>query len=130
MQKLKNKTALITGAARGIGAAIAKTFAAQGAEVIITDINDDEGRALASSIEAIPALDILVNNAGITGFENGELIHDPEKASLAAWHAVHAVNLDGTFMGCRYAIKAMKAKASGSIRRGGLCQLESSDPQP
>ncbi len=134
MQKLKNKTALITGAARGIGAAIAKTFAAQGAEVIITDINDDEGRALASSIkaryepldvsseadwtrieEAIPALDILVNNAGITGFENGELIHDPEKASLAAWHAVHAVNLDGTFMGCRYAIKAMKAKASGSI---------------
>lgn len=134
MQRLRHKTAVVTGAARGIGAAIARAFADQGASVIVTDINDTEGQALAASISAryehldvsseadwtriaaaIPSLDILVNNAGITGFESGEMVHDPENASLEAWRAVHAVNLDGTFMGCRYAIKAMKAKGAGSI---------------
>jgi NAD(P)-dependent dehydrogenase (short-subunit alcohol dehydrogenase family) len=134
MQRLENKIALITGAARGIGAAIAKAFAVQGASVIVTDINDAEGAAFAASIgaryehldvsseadwtriaAAIPSIDVLVNNAGITGFESGEMVHDPENASLDTWRAVHAVNLDGTFMGCRYAIKAMKAKAAGSI---------------
>lgn len=134
MPRLKNKTALITGSASGIGAAIAKAFAEQGARVIVTDINDAEGQALADAIggtyahldvsseadwtailEAHPRLDILVNNAGITGFESGELVHDPANASLEAWHAVHAVNLDGTFLGCRTAIAAMKAAAAGSI---------------
>lgn len=134
MPRLKNKIALITGSASGIGAAIAKAFAEQGARVIVTDINDAEGQALADAIggtyahldvsseadwtailEAHPRLDILVNNAGITGFESGELVHDPANASLEAWHAVHAVNLDGTFLGCRTAIAAMKAAAAGSI---------------
>lgn len=134
MPRLKNKTALITGSASGIGAAIAKTFAEQGADVIVTDINDAEGQTLANTIggtyahldvsseadwaailEAHPRLDILVNNAGITGFESGELVHDPANASLEAWHAVHAVNLDGTFLGCRTAIAAMKAAGAGSI---------------
>jgi len=46
------------------------------------------------------SLDVLVNNAGITGFENGFVLHDPEHATLADWHAVHATNLDGTFLGC------------------------------
>lgn len=134
MPRLKNKTALITGSASGIGAAIAKTFAEQGADVIVTDINDAEAQTLANTIggtyahldvsseadwaailEAHPRLDILVNNAGITGFESGELVHDPANASLEAWHAVHAVNLDGTFLGCRTAIAAMKAAGAGSI---------------
>ena len=134
MQRLQNKTALITGAARGIGAAIAAAYVDEGARVIVTDIDDDPGRAHAEAIgaryehldvsretdwthiaKAVPTLDILVNNAGITGFESGELAHDPENASLEAWHAVHAVNLDGTFMGCRYGIKAMKAAGAGSI---------------
>jgi len=134
MQRLQNKTALITGAARGIGAAIAAAYIDEGARVIVTDIDDDPGRAHAEAIgaryehldvsretdwtriaKAVPTLDILVNNAGITGFESGELVHDPENASLEAWHAVHAVNLDGTFMGCRYGIKAMKAAGAGSI---------------
>ncbi len=57
----------------------------------------------------------MVNNAGITGFENGPVPHDPEHASLADWRAVHAVNLDGMFLGCRYAIGAMKQKRQGSI---------------
>ncbi|MEQ8205197.1 MAG: SDR family oxidoreductase, partial [Woeseia sp.] len=60
-------------------------------------------------------LDILVNNAGITGFESGWVNHDPEHASLDDWHAVHRTNLDGVFLGCKHAIKAMRAAGGGSI---------------
>lgn len=134
MPRLKNKSALITGAASGIGAAMARKFAAEGAHVIVTDINDQAGTNLAGEIGAAyhhldvrrtedwnavtaahPRLDVLVNNAGITGFESGELVHDPEHVSLDAWHAVHAVNLDGTLLGCQAAIKAMKNAGTGSI---------------
>lgn len=138
MPRLRNKTALVTGAARGIGAAIAHAFRAEGAKVIVTDINPDAGQLKAEQIGAtfmrldvssetdwkeasirFPAIDILVNNAGITGFEGpfeGQPpAQDPEHASLADWRAVHAVNCDGTFLGCRYAIRAMRAKGKGSI---------------
>ena len=134
MPRLKNKTALITGAAQGIGAAIAKAFIDEGAQVILTDIDDEAGQAYADEIGAIyhhlnvsseddwasalaahPKLDILVNNAGITGFESGEFIQDPENVSLDAWRAVHSVNLDGVLLGCQTAIKAMKAAGAGSI---------------
>lgn len=63
----------------------------------------------------VPTVDVVVNNAGVTGFEDGPTAHDPETASLDAWRAVHSVNLDGTFLGCRYAIRAMKARGTGSI---------------
>jgi NAD(P)-dependent dehydrogenase (short-subunit alcohol dehydrogenase family) len=125
---------LVTGAARGIGEAIAKAFIDEGAEVIVTDIDVDLGQKTAARLGAdfekldvaseadwhnvaakYPVLDVLVNNAGITGFESGEMIHDPENASLQAWRAVHEVNLDGTFLGCRTAIKAMRKKGTGSI---------------
>ncbi|NSX56963.1 SDR family oxidoreductase [Parasulfitobacter algicola] len=138
MPKLTGKTALVTGAARGIGAAIARAFVNEGGEVIVTDINVECGQATADSIGAtfarldvaseadwtaiadqFPTLDVLVNNAGITGFEGPfdgtPPAHDPENAQLADWHAVHAVNLDGTFLGSRYAIRAMRAKGAGSI---------------
>ncbi|WOE73815.1 SDR family oxidoreductase [Alterisphingorhabdus coralli] len=134
MKRLQGKTCLITGAARGIGAGIAKAFSDEGAKVIVTDINDDEGRETASQIgagyhhldvaeegdwaaiaEAVPAIDVLVNNAGITGFEDSPAPQDPENASLDDWHRVHRVNTDGTFLGCRYAIGAMKQKGEGAI---------------
>ena len=51
----------------------------------------------------------------MTGFKGPPTAHDPENASLAEWHSVHRTNLDGTFLGCRYAIRAMKAKGDGSI---------------
>jgi len=138
MPRLKNKTALVTGGARGIGAAIARAFRKEGATVILTDKDVDAGRVTAKEIGAVfakldvaleedwnavaetfPNLDVLVNNAGVTGFEGpfeGQApAHDPENASLADWRAVHAVNSDGTFLGCRYAIRAMRAAKSGSI---------------
>lgn len=134
MTRLKDKTCLVTGAARGIGAAIAKAFVAEGARVIVTDIADKQGQPLAAQIgadyhhldvgleadwaaltKAIPVLDVLVNNAGITGFEDSAAPQDPEHASLEDWHRVHRVNLDGTFLGCRYAIGAMKGKGAGAI---------------
>ncbi len=134
MPRLRGKTCVVTGAASGIGRAIAEAFAAEGADVIATDKNVAEGAAMAAqtgchfqrldvgreddwhALAAVaPAPDVLVNNAGITGFEDGETAHDPEHASLQAWRAVHAVNLDGTFLGCRYAIRAMKSRGTGSI---------------
>ena len=132
--KLKNKTCLITGAARGIGAAIAEAFTQEGASVVVTDINESDGSAVAAHLGArfekldvareedwrsialmLPEIDVLVNNAGVTGFENGAALHDPERASLEDWRQVHATNLDGTFLGCRYAIGAMRKKGAGSI---------------
>lgn len=134
MQSLKNKTCVVTGAARGIGRAIAARFHAEGALVIATDIDEAMGAATAAEIgcrferldvreeaewsrlaRIAPLADVVVNNAGITGFEVGTAPHDPEYASLADWREVHRVNLDGTFLGCRYAIGAMKAAGAGSI---------------
>lgn len=138
--RLAGRIALVTGAVRGIGAAIARAFVAEGAYVFITDIDDDTGRTLADDlgrhteymhldvrkegdweaamqrIRSDPGrLDVLVNNAGITGFESGHVEHDPEHATLEAWHAVHRTNLDGVFLGCKHAIRAMRPAGRGSI---------------
>jgi len=140
MNRLKGKTALVTGAARGIGAAIARAFVEEGGFVFVTDINHERGQRLAIELGASATyqpldvreedqwvaamrlielagrkLDILVNNAGITGFEEGAVVHDPEHTALEDWHAVHRTNLDGVFLGCKYAIAAMRPLRRGSI---------------
>lgn len=136
--RLAGKIALVTGAARGIGLAIARAFLAEGATVWLTDRDEAslaaadapapaarrltldvrEEAAWDAAIEAVLArdgrLDVLVNNAGITGIEDGAP-HDPEHASLAEWRAVFATNLDGAFLGCRAAIRAMRPARAGAI---------------
>lgn len=134
MQRLSGKICVVTGAARGIGRAIAERFRDEGGEVVVADVDEAGGTQTAAELgagfikldvrleedwralaESVPTADVVVNNAGVTGFEDGPVAHDPEHASLADWHAVHRVNLDGTFLGCRYAIGAMKARGAGSI---------------
>lgn len=144
---LEGKTALITGAAQGIGQGVAELFAKAGATVIVSDINDRLGSQVAreipqaeylhldvqkeddwkSSLEFLKSknfrLNILVNNAGITGFQGDFGPQDPEHASLKDWHHVHRINLDGIFLGCKYAIKAMKSHGGSIINvssRSGL----------
>lgn len=137
--RLKNKIALITGSASGIGKSCAEIFAQEGATVIVSDIDDNKGQQLADKIgenalyqhldvkneedwirvtkfiqERFIKLDILVNNAGITGFVPDMGPQDPEHATIESWNYVHAVNLDGVFLGCKYAISMMR-KHGGSI---------------
>lgn len=139
-KRLEGKVALVTGAAQGIGKETALILAREGAKVIVSDIRDSEGMLVAqeiggdslfvhldvqyekewqSALEIIMArfgkLNILVNNAGITGFQEGFGPQDPENASLSSWRQVHAINSDGVFLGCKYAIAAMKQSGSGSI---------------
>ncbi|WP_411360881.1 SDR family oxidoreductase [Pseudidiomarina sp. YC-516-91] len=141
MNRLIDKVIMITGAAQGIGEGVARAFHAEGATVIVTDILVNENNALADELgeRAIAfALDVsneeqwqqvmhaveerfgrlngLFNNAGITGLEAESGPHDPEHVSLNDWHRVHAVNLDGTFLGCKYAIQLMRrTQSAGSI---------------
>lgn len=139
MERVKNKIALITGGAEGIGESIVRLLVSEGAFVVITDLLDKVGEKLAKSIgekacyyhldvtqehewkntaafikHRFGKLDILINNAGITGLSPDFGSQDPEHASLESWHHVHAVNLDSVFLGCKYAIPLMK-KGSGAI---------------
>ena len=117
-QRLNGKVALITGAAQGIGAAIARAMAEQGAKLFVSDRNVDGVTALAAElgatalahdvtseadwanvadaiVKATGKLDVLVNNAGI------ELVKPVSEMSLAEWRQVMAVNLDALFIGCK-----------------------------
>jgi NAD(P)-dependent dehydrogenase (short-subunit alcohol dehydrogenase family) len=137
--KLDGKTALITGAARGIGAAVAEALAQAGAHVVLTDILDDVGRARADAIiasggealflrhdvtdeanwrhvvaEAVRqtgGLDVLVNNAGI---ETAALLTE---CTLEDFQHVMAVNVTGVFLGLKHTVRAMMP--GGAPGRGG-----------
>lgn len=138
--RLSGKVALVTGAAQGIGAGIARAFVAEGARVVLSDLQAERGSELATALgerarfveldvrqepawERVVAellaqegrLDVLVNNAGITGFVEFPQAHDPEHATLEAWRAVLATNLEGVFLGCKHGIRAMRPQGRGSI---------------
>lgn len=132
--KLENKIAIITGAGGGIGAATARLFAAEGAKLVLTDINleaaQQTAHTLASdaialqhdvtsetswqhvmnkTLETFGRLDVLVNNAGIL------LVGDVAHTSFDDWKRVQAVNSDGVFLGCHMAVPRMEKSGGGSI---------------
>lgn len=134
MGKVQGKVAIITGAAKGLGAADARLLAAEGATVVLADVDDVAGSALATEIgrgaeyrhldvrneaewraliEGVVArhgrLDILVNNAGVVEFG------DPETIVEADYRRILSVSLDGVVFGTKHAIPAMRAGGGGSI---------------
>ncbi|MEU6561663.1 glucose 1-dehydrogenase [Nocardia nova] len=134
MGRVDGKVALVSGGSRGMGAAHARLLVAEGASVIIGDVLDEEGAALAAELGAsaryahldvtepeqwkaavatavadFGKLDVLVNNAGIV---NGNSLH---RFELDQWRRILDVNLTGTFLGMQAAVKPMIAAGGGSI---------------
>ena len=137
MPRLEGKVALISGGARGQGACEGRLFAQEGAKVVLTDILDEEGEAVAAEIrqqggdaiyvsldvtqeqqwqdviqttvDRYGKLDILVNNAGIFPMVR------VEDTSVELWEQVMDINVTGVFLGTKHAIPVMRAAGGGSI---------------
>ena len=135
--RLDGKVALITGAASGMGASMARIFAREGAKVTVADMLDDEGKGVAAEIAqnngaaifqhldvtreaewqaaveatvaAFGKLDILVNDAGISGSNVDDLF------DTGSWERIMGINATGTFLGIKHAIPAMRAVGGGAI---------------
>lgn len=131
--RLKDKVAIVTGAASGMGAATARIFAREGAFVVLTDISEadgqrvareignraqfirhdvskeaDWGKVVAETVRAHGRIDILVNNAGVSG-------SDPDRFSLKTWDEQMEINAKGVFLGMRAVIPEMQKARKGSI---------------
>jgi len=133
MGRVAGKVAVVTGGASGLGLASARRLAEEGATVVLTDIDEARGREVAAGIpgaqfrkldvtaeqnwialvdEVVAALgriDVLLNNAAIVHLAS------IEDTSEAMWRQIHAVGTDGTFFGCKHALRVMKATGGGSI---------------
>ncbi|RRJ88664.1 glucose 1-dehydrogenase [Gulosibacter macacae] len=132
--KLEGKVAIITGGASGMGAADARRFVAEGAKVVLTDLNVDAGEALAAelgenavfmshnvaseedwqrviagTVEKFGRVDVLVNNAGIL------IMKSIEDTTLAEFEKIMQINVTGVFMGMQQVVPLMKAQGSGVI---------------
>jgi NAD(P)-dependent dehydrogenase (short-subunit alcohol dehydrogenase family) len=139
--RLADKVALITGAAGGLGAAVATRFRAEGAAVFVADVTREQGEATAASIGAVflpldvtseeawkgalaavvshaGRLDILVNNAGINIRKN------IEEMPVESFDAMFAVNVRGPFLGIKHALPIMRAAGGGVIlNMSSVCGL-------
>jgi 3(or 17)beta-hydroxysteroid dehydrogenase len=137
MNRMRGKSAIVTGGAVGIGRACALKLAEEGAAVTVTDLDAGKGSLVVEEIrghggdaifiqqdvadearwehviklviERYKKLDVLVNNAGVA------LAKDVEHTTLAEWRWLMSINLDGVFLGTRHAIQAMKTNRGGSI---------------
>ncbi len=135
--RLKDKVALISGASRGIGAAVARVFAAEGARVIVADIREKDGlhtedlihrdgghavflkldatreedwrRAVNEAANRFGGIDVLVNNAGI--YQRATL----DQTGVHDWDRVMDINAKGVFLGCRAVIPLMQRAGRGCI---------------
>lgn len=138
MSELKSKVAIVTGAGAGIGKAIAMLYAKEGAKVVVSDINEQNGNDVVekivkeggeaffvkadtssaannenlvkATVEKYGRLDIVCNNAGIGGPAQPTGEYDVEQ-----WNQVINVNLNGVFYGCRYQLEQMVKNGGGSI---------------
>jgi NAD(P)-dependent dehydrogenase (short-subunit alcohol dehydrogenase family) len=137
MNRMRGKSAVVTGGALGIGRSCAFKLAEEGSAVVVTDVDVDQGSRVAAEIrgrggdavfvehnvadesqwdhvmkvvvERFKKLDVLVNNAGVA------LAKDVEHTTLEEWRRLMSINLDGVFLGTKHAIQAMKANRGGSI---------------
>ena len=134
--ELAGKVAVITGAARGLGAAMAELFVAEGGKVIIADLRDEEGEALASRLGAgacyrrcdvssreemtalvdyavatFGGLDAMINNAGLTDASFGSLLD----ADFEMFEAIMAVNVKGVMLGTQLAARHMAQHGGGAV---------------
>lgn len=134
MARVDGKVAIVTGGASGMGAADAEVLSREGASVVVADLNEADGRAvaervggdavfmkldvtdeanwqqvIASTVEKFGRLDILVNNAGVLAM--GTIVD----TTLESWRMINAVNSEGVFLGCKHAIPAMVESGGGSI---------------
>ena len=137
MDRVKGKVAIVTGGAGGLGKAHCLLLAKEGAKVVVTDTNEAQGkkvveeiknqggdaifirhdvssekeweRVISETLERFWKLDILVNNAGV------KLWKKIEDTSLEEWRWLMRINLDGVFLGTKYAMGAMKKSGGGSI---------------
>jgi len=144
MNRLDGKVALLSGAARGIGAETARLMVEAGASVAIGDVLDERGRetaralgdkaiymhldvtseadwtaAVLATVERFGGLDILVNNAGMF------LGKGIEEVSLAEWHRLSGVNLTGVFLGSKLALPALRERAMSSPHGSAIVNLAS-----
>jgi NAD(P)-dependent dehydrogenase (short-subunit alcohol dehydrogenase family) len=146
--RVEGKIALITGGAQGLGEAASRMLAREGARVAITDVNikgaqkvaaainearkdaaialshdvtkeEDWVRVLAETEQALGGLHILVNNAGIG------LTKDLEQITLEEWRHVHAIDLDGVFLGCKHAIALMARTTKATGLGGSIVNISS-----
>ena len=132
-RRLAGKCCFITGAASGLGKAMAQAFAAEGARIAVADRNEEAGRAVAAMLDngfyvaldvtdetqwtvalgaaarAMGRLDVLVNNAGVVASKS------IEETTLDEWRFVNSVNVEGTFLGCKHGIPHLRASGGGSI---------------
>ncbi len=134
MGRLDQKIAIITGAASGIGRATARRFAAEGARVVVADLAEEEGSALATEIggtfvpvdvaseasvkdmyarvlEVYGGVDVLFNNAGISPADDDSIL----TTELDAWRRVQDVNLTSVYLCCKYGIPLLLERGGGSI---------------
>jgi NAD(P)-dependent dehydrogenase (short-subunit alcohol dehydrogenase family) len=144
MARLSGKIALVTGAGSGLGKRMAERFASEGAKVLLTDLNAQSAAAAAAAIgpnaasfphdvtsedqwiaavaeakRVFGGLHILVNNAGIG--TPGSV----EQTSLADWRLVHAIDLDGVFLGCKHAIPLIRETTRAEGSRGSILNISS-----
>lgn len=149
-RRFSGRTAVVIGGARGIGAATARAFAAEGAAVVVADVLADEGERTAAEIDGsggtaafvacdvsdgtqvaalmdaavkrFGSLDVLFNNVGITRYGKVDELSEQD------WDAAQGANLRGMFLACKHAIPHMRAAGGGAIVNTASALAHASQP--